>query len=114
MIEAHAIYNVSIFGFRALWASWDVSGDEAEALGRDTQEGFFIEPSIKPLDNLGFFARYSEWDNTAGLDDSEADEVIDYGLNFWLLPNVVFKADFSDDQNNDDYDSFNLGVGWSF
>lgn len=114
LFEAHAIYNVGGFGFRALYASWDVDGADIEASGRDSQEGFYVEPSYKVLDNLGFFVRYSEWDNTAGLSGSEATEIIDYGVNFWLHPQVVFKADFSDYQDNDSNDSFNLGVGWSF
>jgi hypothetical protein len=41
---------------------------------------------------------------------------LDYGLNYWLHPRVVFKADFSDnlDVDGPDNDSFNLGVGLSF
>ena len=114
LTELHAAYQVAAFQLRALWAAWRVDGDVAEALGRDDQEGYYIEPSYKVTPKLGFFARYSEWDNTAGLDLSEASEVVDYGLNYWLVPNVVFKADFSDVQNDDGNDSFNLGLGWSF
>ncbi len=114
LIEAHAIYNVAGFGLRALYAAWNVDGPEAELLGRDKQEGYYVEPSYKINDQWGFFARYSEWDNTAGLANSEASKVIDYGVNFWLKPNVVFKADFSTFQEDTGNDSFNLGVGWSF
>ncbi|WP_096084841.1 porin [Agaribacterium haliotis] len=114
LFETHVIYNVAGFGLRALAAQWNIDGDAAKDAGMDVQNGWYIEPSYKVTSKLGFFARYNEWDNTAGADDSEAEEVIDYGLNFWLVPNVVFKADWSDDQNNDKNDSFNLGVGWSF
>lgn len=112
--ELHAIYNVGSFGLRALWASWNVDGDEAELTGRDEQEGFYIEPSYKITDRLGVFVRYNEWNNVAGLDGSDAQEVLDYGINFWLVPNVVFKADISDHDDDNVADSFNLGVGWSF
>lgn len=114
LLEAHAVYNVGMFGLKALWASWDVDGEQAEDIGRDEQDGFFIEPSIKPLSNLGFFVRYSEWDNSAGFDESIKSEFVDYGVNYWLDPRVVFKFDISDDQSASDSDSINLGVGWSF
>ncbi|MFT7558871.1 MAG: hypothetical protein ACI93R_000774 [Flavobacteriales bacterium] len=114
LLEAHAAYNVAGFGLKALWASWDVSGEEAEVSGRDTQSGFYVEPSYKINDKVGFFARYSSWDNTAGLSGSDATDVIDYGVNFWLLPNVVLKADFTDYDEGEGNDSLNLGVGWSF
>lgn len=114
LLEAHAIYTTGPFSVRALWASWDVSGEEAKAEGRDTQEGYYVEPSYKILNNLGVFVRYSEWNNQAGLSDNTNAEFIDYGVNFWLHPQVVFKADISDDQSIADNDSLNLGLGWSF
>lgn len=114
LIEAHAVYNTGSFAVRALWAGWNVDGEEAEALGRDQQEGFFIEPSYKVLDDLGVFVRYSEWNNQAGFSESDASEFVDYGINYWLHPQVVFKADISDDQGASDNDSLNVGVGWSF
>lgn len=114
LIEAHGIYSSGAFSLRALYASWNVAGDEAELLGRDSQEGFYIEPSYKVLENLGFFARYSEYNNQAGLASSEEAEFWDYGLNYWLHPQVIFKIDMSDDRSDSDNDSLNLGVGWSF
>lgn len=114
LFQTHAIYEKSIFAVRALYAAWDVDGDIASDAGRDKQEGWYIEPSIKPMEDLGFFVRYSEWDNTAGLSSSEANKVIDYGVNYWLTPTVVFKADFQDASDYNENDSFNVGVGWSF
>jgi hypothetical protein len=35
LIEAHAIYQVNNFTVRALYATWNIDGDEAKALGRD-------------------------------------------------------------------------------
>ena len=110
--ETHAVYQTGNFSLRALYAMWDIDGDEAEALGRDEQDGWYIEPSYKLTPRLGFFARYSEWDNNAGdTVDTEIEEW-DLGLNFWLVENVVFKADWADQKNGED--SFNLGIGWSF
>ncbi len=114
LFEAHAIYRVAGFSLRALWASWSLDGEQAEVDGHDRQEGFYLEPSYKFTDKVGVFARYSEWDNTAGLTGSSAKEVVDVGINYWLLPTVVFKADMSKYQDDSGADSINLGLGWSF
>ena len=111
--EGHAAYRVGDFGFRALYAMWDIDGDEVKALGRDKQEGWYIEPSYMLTPRLGVFARFSEWDNNAGDSADTEIEQIDVGFNFWLVENVVLKMDWADQSNGDD-DSFNLGVGWSF
>ncbi len=115
--EGHLAYQAGDFGLRSLYAMWDIDGDEAKALGRDQQEGWYIEPSYRITPRLGLFARYSEWDNNAGDSalinmDTEIEQ-IDFGLNFWLVENVVLKMDWAN-QRNGDGDSFNLGVGWSY
>lgn len=116
LFEAHVAYSKGKFAVRALRAQWSVDGDVAKASGRDKQTGWYIEPSYKVMDNLGLFIRHSRWDNTAGLDNSEENKVTDYGLNFWLTPQVVFKADYQnvDEDNDKNRDSLNLGIGWSF
>lgn len=116
LTEMHAVYKTGNFGLRALWAEWDVDGDGFDANGRDSQEGWYIEPSYMLTENLGFFVRYSEYNNEAGISTSEDAKIWDYGLNYWLSQNVVLKADYSNntDKSGDDNDSFNLGVGWSF
>jgi len=126
LTEFHAVYNTGKFGLRALWAQWDIDGDFSEGfinsdgnftedfIGRDQQNGWYIEPSYKILDNVGVFLRYSERNEFAGLNGREDLEVTDIGVNYWLTPGVVFKADYQDDQSSNNNDSFNLGVGWSF
>ncbi|WP_370979320.1 porin [Agaribacterium sp. ZY112] len=114
LVEAHAIYNIADFSIRALAAQWNIDGEQAKDQGMDVQNGWYIEPSYKVTEQLGFFVRYNEWNNVAGFDQSDAEQVLDYGANYWLTPRVVFKADWSDNQNADKGDSFNLGVGWSF
>lgn len=116
LIETHAIYNIGNFSVRGLYAGWNIDGETFEAAGRDTQSGWFVEPSYKLTENLGLFVRYAEWDNEGGLANAEADAARDYGVNYWLTENVVFKADFQQQNmaNGADNDSLNLGVGWSF
>ncbi|WNO10174.1 porin [Teredinibacter sp. KSP-S5-2] len=117
----NASYEKSIFSVRALWAEWNIDNDAWETNERDVQNGWFVEPSIKPLDDLGFFVRYSNYNNEAGENPDVSDQrsvFYDVGVNYWLTERVVFKADYQaaheDNPDSDNYDSFNLGVGWSF
>ena len=122
LFETHVIYSSGPFGIKALYAQWDIDESietTSGTLGADEQEGFFIEPSFKVNEKLGVYARYSEWDNTAGSGSSAdtATDQVDIGVNYWLTPNVVFKADYQNQSNDNDSkasDGFNLGVGWSF
>jgi len=117
LTELHAAYNTGPVQIRALWAEWDIDGSYFEALGADKQEGWFIEPSYKLTEKLGVFARYSEYNNKAGSDTSTDTEAWEYGVNYWLHPQVVLKADYTDyvnDNSGSDSDALNLGVGWSF
>jgi hypothetical protein len=115
--EAHAAIQKGDFGLRALYATWDLDGDGPESVGADEQTGWYIEPSYKLLDNVGVFTRYSEWDNQAGNStDSEVEEWA-LGVNWWLDPQVVVKFDYQDQDAEDEsneYDGFNVGVGYQF
>lgn len=113
LYETHAAYQAGPFGLRALYARWDIDNDMADALGSDEQTGFYIEPSYKLTPRLGLFARYSQWDITAGGSADTEVEQIDIGFNFWLVEHVVLKFDIAD-QRNGLGDSVNLGIGWSF
>jgi len=113
LYETHAAYQAGPFGLRALYAQWDIDGDQAQAAGRDEQKGWYVEPSWRLTPKLGIFTRFSEWDTQAGDSVDTEVEQFDVGFNYWLVENVVLKADWSDQQNGDG-DSFNLGLGWSF
>ncbi len=127
LTEAHAIWQYGNFGLRALYARWDIDDDVEELIdgeGRDEMFGWYVEPSWRFNDNWGVFARYTEIDERAGSSSGDADDSEESrflaGVNYWLRPNVVFKADFQlesdEDRSSDDndLDGFNLGVGWSF
>ena len=65
LLSAHAIYNISAFQLRALYASWDidVNSIDPDQQARDKQDGYFVEGSWKFIPSVGVFARYNAWDN---------------------------------------------------
>ena len=127
--ETHLVYQRGDFGFKALYAQWNINSRIEQVanndlsnngLGRDKQLGFYLEPSYKINDQLGVFARYEETDeragsNLAGAKDSTTKRYL-MGLNYWLTDDVVLKADyqFEDDDIDRDLNGFNLGIGWQF
>lgn len=113
LYELHAIYNYEDFSIRALAAGWDIDNDDFEANDSDSPFGWYIEPSYKITENLGIFGRYSDIDPARGDRPTQLTERYDVGVNYWLHPQVVLKADYSDNKENGS-DSFNLGVGWQF
>ncbi len=116
LIEAHAIYNHGPFSLRALYALWDLDGTGPASIGADEQMGWYIEPAYRLSDKVGLFARYNRWDNQAG-DSADSEKTqIDFGVNYWPHPDVVLKADYQQQDNDDgrNQDGFNLGVGYQF
>ncbi len=118
LLEAHVIYQIDDFTVRALYARWDINGDEAKALGRDKQTGWYIEPSYQFTEKVGAFTRYAEHDNKAGNGSSTAVKSTSVGVNYYLHENVVLKADYEDIRVDidgaSDSSGFNLGFGYQF
>jgi len=114
LFSAHVAYKNNAFAVRALYATWDISGAEAASFGRDSQEGYYIEPSYKINEKFGLFARYNAWDNNAGDSDDTEKKQTNIGLNYWPHENVVFKIDVENRFGAQDGSGFNLGVGYQF
>ena len=114
LLEAHAVVSQGPFGLRALYANWSVEGNAAKAVGRDTQSGWYIEPSYKILPSVGVFARYNAWDNQAGDSTDSEKQQTNIGVNFWPHEDVVIKADIQQQSGVINDDGFNLGVGYQF
>lgn len=126
LFSTHMDARYEGFGLRALYASWWLDGETPDLLGRDRQYGFYLEPSYRfavPIaflgDNseLGFFYRFSKWNNEAGENVLLAGvERHTFGANFWPHPNVVFKIDwFREKKDSGDRESrINLGAGYQF
>ncbi|MDG1996259.1 MAG: porin [Emcibacteraceae bacterium] len=126
LLETHAVIERQIsvnnqVSLRALYAQWKLNSTKAELLGKDIQRGWYIEPSFKHNlggnQAVGFFARYSMWDNTAGDDVLSANKQTSFGVNYWPHQNVVLKADYQiDNYANElsDDSRVNLGIGVQF
>ncbi|MFQ5486922.1 MAG: porin [Gammaproteobacteria bacterium] len=117
LLETHVVWKRGPFGLRALYAGWNLDGSGPEALGADEQRGWYVEPAYKISSKVGLFARYNTWDNAAGgAGDSEYTQ-LDAGVNYWPHPDVVLKADYQNQDapdGQDEFDGFNLGVGYQF
>ncbi len=120
LIETHAIWSTGPFKLKALYAAWDIDGSAVKAAGADQQKGFYVEPSYRLSDKFGVFARFNQWDNKAGSNsgaakDSEKEQV-DFGVNYWPHEDVVIKADYQYQNNDDgkDQNGLNIGLGYQF
>lgn len=128
LFETHADIRRGPFGLRALYARWNLDDGAlgfgpatGPSAGRDIQYGWYVEPSYRTRvvfvpGEVGVFARYNEWDNNAGVKGNSEERQYNVGLNYWPHPDVVLKADvqFQDNEDGDDQDGFNLGLGYQF
>ena len=117
LYEAHAALNHGKFGLRALHAAWNLDGSGPKAVGADKQNGWYVEPSWKFTEQWGVFVRRSTWDNRAGDVADSRYRQTDFGVNFWPHADVVVKLDYQNQQvpgGQDEYDGFNLGLGYQF
>jgi len=117
LLEGHIIYNRGGFGLRALYARWDFTGDAVEAAGAERQSGWYVEPSYRLNDYIGFYTRYENLDAYRKQDQFDQWEV---GFNWWPYENVVFKFDYRDrthdlaSEQGRDFTGFDIGFGYSF
>ena len=89
------------------------------AADADRQHGWYIEPSVRPWQQLGFYARYEDLDAARTRDNFKQWEI---GANYWPHEDVVLKVDYRD-RNVDtvdvaaksvDFTAFDLGIGYQF
>jgi len=119
LFETHAIYQNGPFQLRALYAGWDFEGSAVTAADADRQHGWYIEPSVRPWQQLGFYARYEDLDGARTRDKFKQWEI---GANYWPFEDVVLKVDYRDrnvdtvdvDANSVDFTAFDLGIGYQF
>jgi len=120
LLSAHAIYNISQFQLRALYANWDIdvtTNASAADQAKDKQDGYYVEGSWKFVPSAGVFARYNVWDN-GGVGDTEKTQT-DVGFNYWPHEGVVIKFDYQKQDHGavnaaGEQDGFNVGLGYAF
>ena len=119
LLSTHAIWNISAFQVRALYASWDIdvaSDATVNDPAKDKQDGYYLEGSWKFVPSAGVFARYDVWDN-GGVGDTEKTQS-NVGINYWPHEGVVLKFDYQDQEHGtnagNEQDGFNLGIGYAF
>ncbi|MDF1781467.1 MAG: porin [Alcanivoracaceae bacterium] len=123
LVEAHAVYSIAQATFTVMQATWnfddaiaDVSGSKAAT----KQDGFLAEASYRFNPHVGVFTRYTAYDNGAGDSVDSEVQAKTVGVNYWIVPRVVVKADYNDisyDASGKDDgadDTVSLGLGWSF
>jgi len=117
LFETDVSFQKGPLGIKALYARWELDREIKKLNpGSDQQYGWYIEPSYRVNENLGLFGRYSQYDTTAGGRTNSSNQQVNVGINYWLHPRLVVKADLQH-QNNDaggEQDGFNLGIGYSF
>jgi phosphate-selective porin O/P len=115
LLETHAVWQTGPFALRALYASWDLSGNGPKSTGADEQSGWYIEPAYKLTPQWGLYARQSSWDNQVNSGNDTQRNQTDFGVSYWPHENVVVKANYQllDKAGTDD-DGFMLGVGYQF
>jgi hypothetical protein len=125
--EVHTDIQRGIFGFRALYAAWDFSIDESQALAAGVpaaqieragdQHGWYVEPSVRPFEKVGFYTRYEDIEGARARDVFDQWEI---GVNYWPHPDVVFKIDYRDrsldlaSESGRGFTGFDLGMGYQF
>ncbi|MHC8440803.1 MAG: hypothetical protein ACYYK0_01165 [Candidatus Eutrophobiaceae bacterium] len=125
-------------GIRALLAEWnyDLPAVIKQKLGRDNLLGWYIEPQYRFAlfgnlpGELGIFTRYSDW-HGSGMQNNVQEETgmedftpyaryksWQFGLNWWLRPEIVLKFEYLNEDSNDPVDvlwkGFRLGLGYQF
>lgn len=117
LLEGHVEYRRGGFGLRALYARWDFTGEAVEAAGAERQSGWYVEPSYRLNEHVGFYTRYEQVDAYRRSDQFDQWE---FGMNWWPVENVVVKLDYRDrnydlvSENGRSFTGFDVGLGYSF
>jgi len=121
LLGGSAVYQNGGFGLRALIAHWDIQGQSFEDNDADSQWGAYIEPSYRWSfgdQAVGVFGRYSHYEFARGAGNSRGGEFDEFtvGVNYWPIANVVLKADYTliEQDGEEDNETFNFGIGYSF
>lgn len=111
LIGGHIVYQFQNFVTKALYARWDLAGDEAKAAGKELQDGGYVELGWQPNDSFGFFARQSSWSQSSDENNTQSD----FGMSYYPIKDIVFKAQYQlQNQDAGNADGISLGFGYQF
>lgn len=117
LFGGHLVYQFTDITVKALYARWDLYGEQAEQAEQDVQLGGYIELSYRPAGSKwGIYTRQSGWTQQTDVTGTE----VKFGANYYPHDNIVFKADYqrqNDEANNPDVvdgTGINLGMGYQF
>ncbi|WP_018415411.1 porin [Teredinibacter turnerae] len=111
LVGGHVVYSLGSVTLKGLYASWSLAGDAAKNAGMDVQDGGYAEVNWKPLSSWGFYSRISQYSQQ----QDESKEIVELGVNYYPLDNVVFKADYQQyNEDAGDFSGVNLGMGYQF
>jgi len=129
LFEGHIDYkHASGFGFRGLYARWDIDAPTGITYTQNSIDGWYVEPAYRFRapgfipGEIGIFTRYAEWD-ARGQGNVPNGTYVQYeswnmGTNWWPHPNVAFKFDYQNESGDDRArvisDGFNLGLAYEF
>lgn len=128
-------YSIMDLDFRGAIAFEKING--AKEIGNGTASeifGWYLEGGYRfwpegfkkgllEKSDAVLFVRYDDYDTQykmpSGVSKNPAGDRYEWtlGMNFYILPNLVFKADYQireDKSDSDPDDLFNLGIGWQF
>jgi hypothetical protein len=133
--EAHTRWTPGALDLSALYARGVIGGvgsANAANVGQpgqipDSFYGWYVQSAYRVWQSgtysLAPFARYERFNTAAsypaqpvglGIGALPTETVNTYGVNFYLNPNVVFKADYQSFHIDSDRDRFDLGLGLMF
>ena len=101
LYEAHADWHWRSIGLRGLYTQWNIDNALARTRGTDRLEGFYVEPSWRVSERVGLFTRYNDWNTAANMPGRKDTVQINTGVNYWIVPQVVLKADIRDAWHHD-------------
>lgn len=128
-------YSLLDLDFRGAIAYEDINGAReigngtaSEIFGWYVEAGYHFWPDsfrkgLLEKSDAVLFARYDDFDTQfempSGIAENPAGDRYEwtFGMNFYFLPNLVFKADYQirrDATDKTPDDLFNLGIGWQF
>ncbi|CAA6816181.1 MAG: Unknown protein [uncultured Campylobacterales bacterium] len=110
MLNIYATYQIEDLKVKAFYAQNDIDG--ITGLSETKPDGYYIDASYK-IDDFVPFVRYEEYQVETKADSRTLTTL---GLNYFINPNVVLKADyiFYEKSDGEDDDRFSMGVGMMF